>query len=55
MGKHIRTASPYDLNATLKDGKRTQAEKAQTREQSPYTLSHDTSLRTANAQSSAKK
>jgi hypothetical protein len=43
-----RTTSPYDLNAALKDQKAAEPQKS-TRELSPYTLSHETSLRTVSA------
>jgi hypothetical protein len=41
-----RTASPYDLNATLKDRKPTDQKSPSPSARSPYTLSHESSLRT---------
>lgn len=41
-----RTASPYDLNASLKDRKPAEQKNPSPSARSPYTLSHDSSLRT---------
>lgn len=46
-----RTPSPYDLNASLKTQKPVESQKSKTREQSPYTLSHKTSLRASGQKS----
>jgi len=40
-----RTPSPYDLNATLKDRKPTEQKNPSPSARSPYTLSHESSLR----------
>lgn len=45
-----RPPSPYDLTASLKDRKGGDVPKASSSHPSPYTLSRDTSLRTAGAQ-----
>ena len=41
-----RPASPYDLNATLKDRKPADQKNPSPSARSPYTLSHESSLRT---------
>lgn len=46
-----RTPSPYDLNASLKSQKPAAAPQIKTREQSPYTLSHKTSLQASGQKS----
>jgi hypothetical protein len=41
----LSSADPYDLTATLKDRKSAQTEKSNARDESPYSLSYETSLR----------
>ena len=42
-----RSGSPYDLNDTLKDRKSPEPKNPSPSSQSPYTLSHESSLRAA--------
>jgi hypothetical protein len=49
-----RAASPYDLNATVKDRKTADFPKSRPSEQNPYALSHKTSLKALSAKSTRK-